>query len=58
MKKNIEYQTWVKFRCKSKQVISNGFLHLVKTNFAFGKKTAVHSRFYVQFYNFAHRIQQ
>jgi CRP-like cAMP-binding protein len=31
---------------------------LVKTDFAFGKKTAVHSRFYVLFYNFAHRIQQ
>lgn len=28
----------MKFRCKSKQVISNGFLHLVKTDFAFGKK--------------------
>ena len=44
--------------CKSKQVISNGFLHLVKTDFAFGKKTAVHSLFYMLFYNFAHRIQQ
>ena len=34
------------------QVISNRFLHLVKTDFAFDKKTAVSSCFCALFYNF------
>ena len=33
-------------------------MHLTKTDFAFAKKTTIHFRFRVKFYNFAHKIQQ